>query len=227
LATSVRPAGGHPRDRLTAAIVKRLGPGRYADGGGLYLEVRQTGARRWFLRVMIHGRRRDIGLGATSLVSLAEAREEARRLRKAAKAGLDPIAERDCKKRRSLSFEEAARQVHRDQILTTARNAKAAGQWINSLRDHPFPTLGQLPVNAVTQSDILRVLSPIWTERRAEPLRSAARPVRTPFRVSLAEPRPDQNGAGGDAHERRGDGPGRTQQEEHPQALGQMRSGKG
>jgi hypothetical protein len=66
-----KPRGRHPDRRLTAATVRRIGPGRHADGNGLYLEVDRNGARRWFLRTMVHGQRRDIGLGGLSLVSLA------------------------------------------------------------------------------------------------------------------------------------------------------------
>ena len=61
--------------RLTALKVKTLSkPGRYGDGNGLYLVVDQSGARRWMLRTMVQGWRRDMGLGSARLVSLADAR---------------------------------------------------------------------------------------------------------------------------------------------------------
>lgn len=41
-----KPCGRHPDKRLTAIAVKRLGPGRYADGNGLYLEGDDSGAAR-------------------------------------------------------------------------------------------------------------------------------------------------------------------------------------
>src|SRR5690242_16274041 len=94
----------HPVKRLSAVAVRKLGPGRHADGGGLYLEVDPSGARRWFLRTTVHGRRRDLGLGPTSLVGLAEARETASSLRKVARAGGDPRAARDKDKKASLRF---------------------------------------------------------------------------------------------------------------------------
>ena len=90
---------------------------RHRDGAGLYLLVKPTGAKSWLLRIQADGRRRDIGLGGVEtsskadskplpmpieipilhrkVLTLAEAREKARILRAAAKAGLDPIAERD------------------------------------------------------------------------------------------------------------------------------------
>jgi hypothetical protein len=64
----------HPDRALTAVQVRQIKtPGRHADGGGLYLFVEATGARRWVLRTVAQGRRRDIGLGSSRLVSLVEA----------------------------------------------------------------------------------------------------------------------------------------------------------
>jgi len=55
---------------LTALQVKNAKPGRHADGKGLYLFVKPTGAKSWVLRVQGDGRRRDFGLGPVDLVSL-------------------------------------------------------------------------------------------------------------------------------------------------------------
>ena len=170
----------HPHNRLTPPSVKNMGPGRHADGGGLYLEVDKTGARRWFLRTMVQGRRKDIGLGPVSLVSLSDAREEARRLRKTAKAGGDPIVERDKDKRQSMTFEEAARIVWADNIAPNNRNAKHVAQWLSTLEAYTFPTMGKRPVHAVDQADILRALAPIWTEKP-----ETARRVRQRLRAVL------------------------------------------
>jgi hypothetical protein len=90
--------GRHPDRALTALKVKALKePGRQADGNGLYLIVEPTGAKRWMLRIMVQGRRRDIGLGGAQLVSLSQAREKALNLRKIAREGGDPVAERKAK----------------------------------------------------------------------------------------------------------------------------------
>jgi integrase len=170
----------HPRNRLTPPAVRSMGPGRHADGGGLYLEVDQTGARRWFLRTMVQGRRKDIGLGPVSLVSLSAAREDARRLRKVARDGGDPIAERDKDKRQSMTFEEAARTVWAENVAPNNKNAKHVAQWLSTLETYTFPTMGKRSVHAVDQADILRALAPIWTEKP-----ETARRVRQRLRVVL------------------------------------------
>jgi integrase len=140
-------------------------PGRYADGAGLYLVVSESGARWWQWRGTVHGRRREIGMGSARLVSLAETREIARSWRRIARAGGDPVVERDKGKRESLTFEAAARRVWAEQIEPPGRNEKYTKQWLSSLEAHVFPLIGSRPVHAVTQADILRVLSPIWAEK--------------------------------------------------------------
>jgi hypothetical protein len=77
---------------------------------------------------MVHGRRRDIGLGGVSWVGLAEAREMAVRLRKVAREGGDPIAVRDQGKRSSMRFADAAQKVHAEHIAANNRNAKHVAQ---------------------------------------------------------------------------------------------------
>ena len=89
-----KPQGRHPDKRLTTGFVRTAAPGRYCDGQGLYLYVQTSGARSWVQRLVIHGRRRDLGLGSVALVSLAEAREKARANRKLAREGGDPLAEK-------------------------------------------------------------------------------------------------------------------------------------
>src|ERR1017187_9299701 len=82
--------GRHPDKELSALRVRSMKePGRYADGNGLYLVVDPSGAKRWLLRIIIHGRRRDIGLGGLALFPLADAREQALTYRKIARAGGD------------------------------------------------------------------------------------------------------------------------------------------
>ena len=157
----------HPHNKLTARAVQAARTNdratRIADGGGLYLFVAPGGAKSWVLRTVVNGKRCDIGLGSAALVSLAEAREQALRLRKVARAGGDPLAERRHERRTVPSFEEAARQVHA--IHTAAsRNEKHRKQWISSLAG-AIAMFGMKPVDAITSADILSVLSPQWLAR--------------------------------------------------------------
>ena len=81
--------------RLTALAARALSrPGRHGDGDGLYLHVAPAGSKSWVQRIVVDGRRRDIGLGPYPTVSLARARAIAHDNRTAVAAGRDPVAEK-------------------------------------------------------------------------------------------------------------------------------------
>lgn len=81
--------------RLSSSAVKAANkPGRVSDGDGLFLVVKEGGAKSWVCRVQKSGKRRDFGLGSAVKVSLAVARERAREVRSQMELGLDPLFER-------------------------------------------------------------------------------------------------------------------------------------
>lgn len=155
--------------KLTKKLVENLGPGRHGDGGGLYLVVDPSGARRWIVRVVVKGQRNakgaplrtDFGLGGADIVTLNQARDRALEYRRMAKQGLNP---RFNATREIPTFEEVARQVHIDR-MPTWKNEKHGMQWINTLRDYAFPKIGRMPIDSIGQPEVLMCLSPIWTEK--------------------------------------------------------------
>ncbi len=71
------------KNRLSALKVMAVKkPGKYADGGGLYLHVRSRESRSWAFRYMKDHRAHEMGLGSYPDVSLALAREKAAEQRK-------------------------------------------------------------------------------------------------------------------------------------------------
>jgi integrase len=165
--------------KLTKKLVENLGAGRHGDGGGLYLVVDPSGARRWIVRVVVKGQknlkgaplRTDFGLGGADVVTLNQARERALEYRRMAKQGLNP---RFNASREVPTFEEVARQVHIDR-MPTWKNDKHGAQWINTLRDYAFPKIGRMPVDSIGQPEVLMSLSPIWTEKHETARRLAQR----------------------------------------------------
>ena len=176
----------HPQRALTARAVQTAGatdrPRRLADGGGLYLVVWPSGAKSWVLRTVVKGKRSDIGLGGASVVSLANARDEAARLRRIARAGGDPLDERRHERRVVPSFKTAATQVHAAHAATF-RNAKHRKQWLASATwtipahrmkagvDHRVP----LAARCIEMLERARTLSP--RDRYVFPGRTADRPL--------------------------------------------------
>ena len=152
-------------NRLTAVEVKAAGPGKHCDGGGLWLVKQDDGGGQWVLRVTIHGRRREMGLGGVADVSLKDARAAAAKWRGMAEQEVDPIKKRERERR------EAARNLHvlNDIAADAFESRKAelkgdgeAGRWFSPLKLYILPKLGKVPVADIDQTDIRDTLAPIW-----------------------------------------------------------------
>ena len=152
--------------KLTALSAKALcEPGRYGDGEGLYLHIAPSGSKSWVQRIVIDGRRRDIGLGSYTAVSLAQARTMATSNRSTVSEGRDPLAEKQAARNPSPSvptFAEASARVI-ELRRPTWSNPKHAAQWRSTLETYAFPVIGDMPVDEIGPPDILEVLDPIWT----------------------------------------------------------------
>jgi len=112
---------------------------------------------------MVQGRRRDIGLGGTTWVTLSEAREKAAAMRKIARDGGDPLTER-MRQRAVPTFEQAARTKHTE-LKATFKNPKHSAQWVSTLETYVFSHIGGMRVDVIDTPDILRTLQPIWTAK--------------------------------------------------------------
>ena len=178
-----KPRRRHPDKALSAAFIRSAPPGRHADGNGLFLYVKPEGTRSWIQRLVIRGRRRELGLGAVALVSLAEARDVALANRKLARSGGDPLAD----KRRLQgvpTFAEAARRVIEGK-RGGWRGKYHAHNWLRSLERYAFPRIGNRPVSEVNSADVLEILTPIW-HRKAQTARAVRQRVRTVLEWAVA-----------------------------------------
>lgn len=159
---------------LTPLAVKNAKPGRHADGGGLHLLVKESGARSWVYRFMLNGKSRDIGLGPAGPdgISLSQARDARDALRLKVKAGIDPLEQRQREAAEALAAAQAA-QVAGMTFKAVAetyiganegswRNDKHRQQWKNTLATYVYPVIGELPVAEVGTAHVLQILEPIW-----------------------------------------------------------------
>jgi integrase len=164
-----------PFNRLTAVQVKTLGPGRHADGRGLYLLVRPGGGAWWTLRYKRAGRVREAGIGPArggDALTLAEARAKADGIWRMHKGGLDPLAEKRAalaraaaeaqdRQARMVTFRAAA-EAHIQAFQAEWKNPKHRWQWSATLETFAYPHMGALPVAEVDTPHVLAVLQPIW-----------------------------------------------------------------
>lgn len=152
-------------NRLTASFVKNAPVGKHCDGGGLWLQRRADGGAQWVLRVTVHGRRREMGLGGYPALSLAEARKVAEQWRMVAASGRDPVKEREAQARAAKREDISLSVVTLDAFEARKAELKddgKAGRWLSPLDLHVLPKLGKVPVTDIDQRDIRDTLAPIW-----------------------------------------------------------------
>jgi len=148
--------------KLSARKVQSLSkPGRHSDGGGLYLNVKQTGGKSWCYMWTKNGRRREMGLGGFPGVTLSVARERAQSARELVANDKDPILEK--RKLVVVTFGEAA-----DHLVDTLKqdwsSEKHRQQWKRTVTHYCKP-IRDIPVGDIVTDDVLRVLKPIWTSK--------------------------------------------------------------
>ena len=173
-------------------------PGLHADGAvpTLYLRVSVSAkhgkvSRHWVQRLLIDGKRRDMGLGGWPVVSIEEAREQAFENRRTVRRGDDPFA---AKARAALpTFREAAEHTYRANVERW-RNAKHRAQWMQTLELHAKPIMGAR-IDRIGPTDVLRCLTPIWTTK-AETARKLRQRIRSVFGWAMAHEHVAVNPAG-------------------------------
>ncbi len=159
--------------KLTATTVRKTTtPGRYGDGGGLYLLIQPNGNRSWVFRWRdkVTGKLRDKGLGPVWDVTLEQAREAAKACRAKVREGGDPIddakAERTAKRidlAKRMTFNEAAKK-YIELNRSGWRNAKHAEQWTATLETYAASING-LPVAEIDTALVLRCIEPQWAAK--------------------------------------------------------------
>jgi integrase len=162
--TSRNSAKLHRLDDMTIRRLVKAGEnGWYNDGGNLYLKITGPGTASWVFRY-----KRYMGIGAYPLVTLAEAREEAHKLRKQLENGIDPLDHRDAARRqaeldkaRAVTFDYCAK------LWLDGKRKSCTSGYVNDLerrlRKYAYEKLEALPVKEIDTTLVLQVLEPIWT----------------------------------------------------------------
>jgi len=145
--------------------------GAYADGGGLYLLVRESGDRIWQFRFTdLAGKRAamefakvvDRPSGRPGEMSLSEARDAAREYRVALKRdGADPRTKKRLAQTGGKTFKEYAEEKYPGWCVGKHKDEELA--WQRSIRD--VPSLHALTLHAIDTPHVIEALKPIWWEK--------------------------------------------------------------
>ena len=179
------------RNALTVAQVRCASkPGILVDGNGLMLRIQKSGAKSWVQRIIVHGKRRDIGLGAADLVSVADARETAARNRAIARNGGDPRRPRvpNFRVAETEAFNQAALDWKGGTESPTARD------WRARMATYVLPQLGDIPVDQIGTAAVDDVLRPLAMVGKHPTARAVGTHIAAVLRwAALREHRPNDN----------------------------------
>jgi integrase len=161
---------------------------RIADGNGLAIEVRPTGARLWRYRYRFNGRASMLGLGEYPAVSLADARTARDKARRLVDAGTNPAqARRDDARERRASADNTFKAVALEWIERTE------GRWTShhaadvrrSLEQEAFPAIGGRPVSSITPGEVIDCLRAIEKRDAIEVAHRTAQRIAAVFRYAV------------------------------------------
>ncbi len=165
---------------LSALAVSRLSKDvAHAVGGVAGLQLQIIGSSKdWILRFALFGRRRRMGFGPYPAVSLAAARELARKAHDLIRNGQDPIDDRQSRidaqtasTSAGMTFKRAAEQFIAAHESVWS-NAKHRLQWVSTIGTYALPVIGPLQIDQIEERHTLQILEPIWkgkTETTSRP----------------------------------------------------------
>ena len=175
---------------LTEARVRAISePGRYWAAPTLFLFCKTSGAKSWVQRVVVNGKRLELGLRPWPVVTLAKARRRAHENLVLIEDGGDPLAQK--RKMSAPTFREAAQIVY-EANLKRWKAGRHTDRWLQVVEKYACPVFGDKRVNQLGREDVLSVLVPIWTSK-PETARKLRQRLRTILDWAVAHGHLDQN----------------------------------
>ena len=151
--------------KLTDSIIKAAKPKEkdysLADGHGLALLVKSSGAKWWRYRYRFNGTPRMLSMGVYPDVTLKEARNEQARFKEILSNGIDPSENRKEEKQQAAiaaanSFESVARLWWNH--WKHDKTERHAGYTIRRMEADVFPVIGHKPVNEITAAQFIAMV---------------------------------------------------------------------
>jgi len=175
-------------------------PYKLSDGNGLWLEVRPSGVKLWRYRYRIGGKENVFAIGEfcngkhpahISLEAARRTRDEAREL---VRKGIHPSHHRQAKVRDQVrSNGNTFKAIAEEWISRKSPNwvPKTKDQIAHVFKTDVYPSIGSLPITAVTPPDILKILNSV-NERGANTFAHLIRQwISAVFRFAIATLRAD------------------------------------
>ncbi|XSG85673.1 MAG: tyrosine-type recombinase/integrase [Methylohalobius sp. ZOD2] len=188
--------------KLSDLALRRLKPSektyRKADGGGLFIEVRPTGARYWRFAYRFAGKQKLLAVGTYPEISLAEARTIRDQARAWLREGKDPVSER-----RKEKIEREAQAANTFKLVALEwwemkrgawKERHATRTWRRIERDI-LPVIGNRPLPEIEPYDVLTLIKGIEARGAIETAKRQRAVIDSIFRYAIQTGRAKTNPA--------------------------------
>ena len=137
---------------------------RFADSGGMYLQVSPAGSKRWFLKYRVGGKEKQLALGSYPDVSLKSARlaRDAAKLQRS--EGTDPVQARKLRKlKASRNSGDTFKAISLEWFGKQAPqwSASHAARMLRQLERDLFPWIGERPIEQIHAMELLAALNKV------------------------------------------------------------------
>lgn len=169
---------------------------KIADGNGLYLLVKTSGAKYWRLKYRFAGKERLLAIGVYPDISLKDARLARDEARRQLAQGIDPSAEKQARKLASNqsaanSFEVIAREWLAVKMYDKSESHRDRTR--NALEKDLFPYIGSKPIADITPLDLLGTLRRIEKRGAIETAHRAKQTAGQVIRYAIATGRAERD----------------------------------
>ena len=171
---------------------------RFADSGGLYLQVSPAGSKRWFWKYRFDGKEKQFALGSYPAIGLQAARKARDAARLLKDAGKDPVAARQAERNPAPVVPEGGDAFR---LVALEWYRVKSGQWseVHAQRMHRqlerdlFPWLGDRGISSITRMELLACLRKIEERGAIETADRALMLCGQVWRYAMATGRADKD----------------------------------
>lgn len=147
-------------DKIIMALKPTGKPKKYADGGGLFLYISDTGSKLWRMAYRFNRKAKLLSFGEYPLVSLQAARLRRDEAKKLLAEGIDPAERKkaEVSTAKDDSFQSIALEWHERHTLHCTPDHRT--RLLSGLNAHFFPAFGDKSITKIEAADIMAVVSP-------------------------------------------------------------------
>ena len=195
---------GQEKMKLTDVRVRNAKPRerdyKITDGHGLHVLVRVNGSRLWRYRYEFEGKEQLMSFGAYPEITINAAREMHEEARKVLKKGIDPQAEKKAREQREREeAERAALAAQQQAVVNPFRDVANKwftwwktdkdGRYTDNVRSRLdadiLPRLGDLPITAITPTEVTAMVLTIEARGACDIARRALQTTDQIFRFAI------------------------------------------